>query len=181
MSEDGFIAGENDNIDFLNPYQIDGEDYGYKEFINSVGHIIVGRRTYEKVISMGYDYHTDKIVYVATSSLRQSENENLTYYNGSFNALITKLKASQNTNIYCDGGAELAQSLIAENLIDEIILSIIPVKLESGTLLFEKGRVPRNFSLKKKREFKTGLVQFFYELKNRLVHVIAADTSADFA
>lgn len=165
MSEDGFIAGENDNIDFLNPYQVEGEDYGYKEFINTVGHIIVGRRTYEKVIGMGYHYHTDKIVYVATSSLKLSENENLIYYNGSFNELITKLKASQHTNIYCDGGAELAQSLIAENLIDEIILSIIPVKLENGTLLFEKGTIPHNFSLKKKREFKTRLVQFYYELK----------------
>lgn len=165
MSEDGFIAGENDNIDFLNPYQVEGEDYGYKEFINSVGHIIVGRRTFEKVIGMGYHYHTDKIVYVATRSLRESENENLTYYNGSINALITKLKASQHTNIYCDGGAELAQSLIAENLIDEIILSIIPVKLEKGTLLFEKGIVPFNFSLKKKQAFKTRLVQFSYALK----------------
>ena len=165
MSEDGFIAGENNNIDFLNPYQVEGEDYGYKEFINSVGHIIVGRKTYEKVSSMGYHYHTDKIVYVATSSLRESENENLTYYNGSFNALITKLKASQHTNIYCDGGAELAQSLIAENLIDEIILSIIPIKLKIGTLLFEKGLVPHNFLIKKKQEFKTKLVQVTYELK----------------
>lgn len=165
MSEDGFISGENDNVDFLNPYQGEDEDYGYKEFINSVGHILVGRRTYEKVISMGYHYHTDKIVYVATRSLRQSENENLIYYNGSFNALITKLKTSQDTNIYCDGGAELAQSLIAENLIDEIILSIIPIKLKNGTLLFDKGTVPHNFSVKKKREFKTRLVQICYELK----------------
>ena len=75
MSEDGFIAGENDNIDFLNPYQVEGEDYGYKEFVNSVGHIIVGRKTYEMVIGMGYPYHTDKIVYVATSVARQSENK----------------------------------------------------------------------------------------------------------
>jgi dihydrofolate reductase len=165
MSEDGFIAGENDNIDFLNPYQVENEDYGYKEFINSVGYILVGRRTYEKVIGMGYHYHTDKIVYVATRNLRQSENENLIYYNGSLKALLTKLKASQHTNIYCDGGAELAQSLIAENLIDQITLSIIPIKLENGTLLFDKGMVPHNFSLKKKREFKTRLVQFSYELK----------------
>jgi len=164
MSADGFIAGENNNIDFLNPYQIEGEDYGYNEFINSVGSIIVGRKTYENVIGMGFPYHPDKTVYVATKSSRQSETENLIYYYGSFKPLITKLKSSQHKNIYCDGGAELAKSLIAEDLIDEIIVSIIPVKLETGTLLFENGRVPDHFSLKKKQAFKTGLIQYSYEL-----------------
>lgn len=166
MSADGFIAGENDNIDFLTPFQTEGEDYGYNEFINSVGSIIVGRKTYEKVIRMGFPYHPDKTVYVATRSSIQSDTGNLLYYNGSFKSLISKLKSSHQNNIYCDGGAELAKSLIAEDLIDEIILSVIPVKLENGTSLFENGVVPQNFSLKKKREFKTGLVQFSYELKN---------------
>ena len=36
MSQDGFIAGENDNINFLNPYQIEGEDYGYGNFIKTI-------------------------------------------------------------------------------------------------------------------------------------------------
>ncbi len=167
MSEDGFIAGENDSIDFLNPYQIEGEDYGYNEFINSVGNIIVGRKTYEKVIGMGFPYHPDKTVYVATRSSIQSDNGNLIYYNGSFKSLISKLKSSQHKNIYCDGGAELAKSLIVEGLIDEIILSVIPVKLETGTLLFENGMVPDHFLLKKKQAFKTGLIQYYYELTKR--------------
>ena len=165
MSEDGFIAGENNNINFLNPYQVEGEDYGYNEFINSVGNIIVGRKTYEIVIGMGYPYHPDKTVYVASRNPRQSETENIIFYHGSFKSLIMKLKASQHKHIYCDGGAELAKSLIGEDLIDEIILSVIPVKLENGTLLFEHGMVPHNFSLKKKQAFKTGLIQFSYELK----------------
>ncbi len=164
MSEDGFIAGENDNIDFLNPYQVEGEDYGYNEFINSVGNIIVGRKTYEKVIGMGFPYHPEKAVYVATRSSIQSGIENLIYYNGRFRSLISKLKSSQHKNIYCDGGAELAKSFIEEDLIDEIILSVIPVKLETGTLLFENGMVPDHFSLKKKQTFKTGLIQYSYEL-----------------
>lgn len=165
MSEDGFIAGENDNLDFLNPYQVEGEDYGYHEFIKTVGSIVVGRKTYEKVKSMGFPYHPNKIVYVATRSSEHSNHENLIYFNGNLKTLLSKLKSSQNTNIYCDGGAELANSLMAENLIDEIILSVIPVKLKKGILLFKNGIVPDNFSLTKNIEFNTGLVQYTYNLK----------------
>lgn len=166
MSSDGFIAGENDNIDFLKPYQVEGEDYGYNKFINSIEAIIVGRKTYQMVIGMGYPYHLDKTVYVATRSSMKSDTSNLFYYSGDLKVLITTLKSSNHKNIYCDGGAELAQLLIAENLIDEIILSIVPVKLENGTLLFENGMVPSDFELKNKREFPTGLIQYSYKLKN---------------
>lgn len=167
MSEDGFIAGENDNIDFLSPYQVEGEDYGYTAFINNVDAIIVGRKTYETVIGMGYPYHPDKKVYVTTRSSMQSGTANLIFYNGDMKTLLNKLKSSQHKNIYCDGGAALAKSLISEGLIDEIILSVIPVKLESGTLLFDNGIVPGDFALKKKNVFKTGLIQYCYALKKQ--------------
>lgn len=168
MSEDGFIAGENDNIDFLNPYQVDGEDYGYHEFISHVENILVGRKTYETVLGMGYPYHPDKSVYIATRSSRQSDADKHMYYNGNLKSLLNKLKSSYQSIIYCDGGAELARSLLAEDLIDEIILSVIPVKLETGILLFEKGEVPNSFSLNKKQTFSSGLVQLTYILNNSL-------------
>ena len=165
MSSDGFLAGENDNIDFLSPYQVEGEDYGYNEFIKSVGAIIVGRKTYEIVIGMGYPYHPDKNVYVATRGSIKSDRENLFFYNGDMKALIKQLKSSQHKNIYCDGGAALAKSLFNERLIDEIILSVIPVKLEKGIMLFDNGIIPNDFKLKGSKEFKTGLIQYYYELQ----------------
>tara|TARA_B110000459_G_scaffold59629_1_gene66836 strand:- start:82 stop:336 length:255 start_codon:yes stop_codon:yes gene_type:complete len=61
-SQDGFISGESDDLSFLKLVEI--EDYGYLKFINSVGHILVGRKTYDKVISMGFPYHENKNVYV---------------------------------------------------------------------------------------------------------------------
>ena len=76
MSKDGFIAQENDNLDFLNDFnnfQLGGEDYGYSDFIDSVESIVVGKKTYEKVLSMNYPYHEDKKVYVITRSLKQSK------------------------------------------------------------------------------------------------------------
>lgn len=165
MSKDGFIAGENDNIDFLNDYQTEGEDYGYFKFIESVGSVVVGRKTYDKVVGMGYPYHLDKEVYVLTKEQKAS-SENITYYNGDITSLIKKLKSSNSGNTYCDGGAEVAHLLLANNLIDEIILSVIPTKLKKGTLLFKGGKVPTNFEKVNKVEFNSGLTQYTYELKD---------------
>jgi dihydrofolate reductase len=168
MSEDGFIAGDNDNLDFLNNFQVKDEDYGYSKFMNSVEFIVVGRKTYDKVISMGYPYHKDKQVFVITRVPKESpQNETLTFYNGAIAALIGQLKASSgNKHIYCDGGAALANHMIDLNLIDQMILSVVPTKLNRGTLLFKKGCVPNHFELKDALTFKSGLIQYTYLNKN---------------
>ena len=165
MSEDGFIAGENDNIDFLNEFQVEGEDYRYGSFIQTISSIIVGRKTYEKVINMGYPYHEDKDVYVITRNPRQS-SDRLHFYSGDLKNLIDELRKTNSGNIYCDGGAELAQILISFGLIDKLILSVIPVNLYKGTLLFKNGLVPSEFEVEHKIEFKTGLIQYTYNLKS---------------
>ena len=164
MSEDGFIAGENDSLDFLNKFQMEGEDYGYSDFIQSVEFIVVGRKTYDKVLSMDYPYHENKKVYVISRSLKKSKKDNLEYYNKDITTLIKQLKASTQKNIYCDAGAELALYMITNNLIDQIILSVIPLKLVKGTLLFNKGSVADKYELKSTKEFSSGLKQYRYEL-----------------
>ena len=163
MSEDGYIAGENDSLDFLNPYQVEGEDYGYHAFIEKIDAIMVGRKTYETVINLGYPYHPDKKVYVITRDSKYINNENLEFYNGSITGLVDLLK-SQKKNVYCDGGAQLATYLISQSLIDAIILSVIPITLDSGTLLFKNGQVPESFRLISSTPFPTGLTQYHYEL-----------------
>jgi dihydrofolate reductase len=165
ISEDGFIAGEDNNLDFLNPYQGGEEDYGYSEFINSVGCILVGRKTYDVVVNMGYPYHPEKMVYVVTRQSRTSSSEKLLFFDGNLRKLINEIKSSQNLNIYCDGGAELTQSLIAADLIDEMILSVVPIQLHHGTLLFQGGMVPNQFSLRSKQTYPNGLVQSLYVFK----------------
>ena len=159
MSEGGFIAGENDNIDFLNDYMVEGEDYGYGEFINAVGSIIVGRRTYDKAKSMDFPYHEDKRVFVATRNSKDSALENLMFYSGDLAQLVAKLMLENDGHIYCDGGADVAKKMISEGLIDEIILSVVPLTLGGGTELFHKGAVPVGLKLDNTKEIESGLIQ----------------------
>ncbi|MDA3907200.1 MAG: hypothetical protein PF484_14100 [Bacteroidales bacterium] len=64
MSLDGYIATKENDLGFLSIVEQEGEDYGYNDFVESVDTDIIGRKTYEKVIAMGFEYpQADKDVY----------------------------------------------------------------------------------------------------------------------
>jgi dihydrofolate reductase len=162
MSLDGYIAKPDDDLSFLDSVQLDGEDYGYGEFISSVDTVLIGRKTYDWVVNaIGKNPHEDKLSYVITSQSRVSEG-NLQYYSADLNDLCEKLKSFPGKNIYCDGGAQLVNALLGLKQIDEIIISIIPVLLGDGVRLFQKGYTELPLSLIGTKHFKSGLVQLRY-------------------
>jgi dihydrofolate reductase len=162
MSLDGYIAGPNEDLGFLSIVEQEGEDYGYSEFVKSVNTIIIGRKTYDKVISMGYQYtHTDKDVYIISRTERPAVGT-FKYYTGSLKDLVTRLKSENGKNIYCDGGAEIVHELLKNKQIDEFIISIIPVLLGDGTRLFKDDRPSEKLKLVGCRQFQKGLVQLHY-------------------
>jgi dihydrofolate reductase len=162
MSLDGYIAAENDDLSFLSAVEQEGEDYGYTEFINTIDTIILGRKTYDKVISMGYPYpmHGEK-VYVITRSEKPSVGS-VEFYSGDLNELVGLLKQQPGKSIFCDGGAEIVNLLLKAGLFGEIIISIIPVLLGSGVRLFQDGGVEQKLKLVSSKSFPKGLVQLHY-------------------
>lgn len=166
MSVDGFIADASDNIDFLSVVEKEGEDYGYAAFSNTIDTVIIGRKTYQKVVDMGFEYpHLDKPVYVV-SRTPQPQQGHLRYYSGDLKALITQLKAQEGKDIYCDGGAEVVNALLREGLIDSCIISIVPVFLGSGIRLFDDNRPFVNLVCVRTTTYPSGLVQLHYKKQN---------------
>jgi dihydrofolate reductase len=162
MSLDGYIAGPNDDLSFLSRVEQEGQDYGYADFVKSVDTIIIGRKSYDKVISMGYEYpHVDKDVYIITRQERPSVGS-FRYYAGDLADLVNRLKKEAGKNIYCDGGAEIVQELLQHKLIDELIISVIPALLGNGVRLFKDGRPEMELKLVSTRQFEKGLVQLHY-------------------
>jgi dihydrofolate reductase len=163
-SLDGYIAKSNDDLSFLNLVQIDGEDYGYNNFISTVDTVILGRRTYDWVIGEGHEFpHFDKEVYVITHH-EQPAKGNINFYGGDLKKLVLKLKSENGKNIFCDGGAEIVNQLLTYKLFDEIIISIVPIILGDGTRLFKGGRPEQEFKLYETKTYKTGLVQLHYKI-----------------
>ncbi|MFY8107911.1 MAG: dihydrofolate reductase family protein [Bacteroidia bacterium] len=162
-SLDGYIAKPNDELDFLSIVEQEGQDYGYADFIKTVDTVIVGRKTYDKVISMGFDFpHTDKDSYVITRTPRPNIGS-VKFYTDDIKLLIDKLKSKKGKNIFCDGGAEIVNELLKHNLIDEFIISIIPILVGNGTKLFKDERPELKLELISTKQFDSGLTQLHYK------------------
>jgi len=163
MSLDGYIAKPDGNLDFLTVVEEEGQDYGYATFIDSVDTVIIGRKTYDKIISLGSGFpHNDKEVFVITRTPRPTIGSGQ-FYTGNLKELIMSLKSKPGTNIFVDGGAEIVNELLKDNLIDEFYISIIPVLLGEGISLFKGGRTEMKLELISSTQFDKGLVQLHYE------------------
>jgi dihydrofolate reductase len=161
-SLDGFIAGPNDNLDFLNAVHTEGEDYGYGEFIKTIDTVIMGRRTYDWVMDKVTEFpHADKKTYIITRQDRPYRG-NITFYSGSIEKLIHRLKVETGLNIFIDGGAQVVNMMLKHQLIDEMIISLIPVILGDGTRLFQSDNNTLKLELVSTKTFDTGLYQLHY-------------------
>lgn len=163
MSLDGYIATKDNSLEFLSVVEQEGEDYGYNDFITSVDTVIIGRKTYEKVIAMGYEYpHTDKDVYILSRTAKPAIG-NFKFYANNLSGLVNNLKKQLGKHIYCDGGAEVANELMKNNLIDEFIISVIPILLGDGIKLFKDNRPEQILELLSIKQFSKGLIQLHYK------------------
>lgn len=163
-SADGYIAKPNDDLSFLDRVQKEGEDYGYHDFVASIDTVIVGRKTYDWVMSQVPEFpHTDKETYIITRIEKPKEG-NVNFYSGSLRDLVTRLKEKEGKNIYCDGGAEIVNELLRENLFDQLIISIVPVLLGDGTRLFQQGIPEQNLELISSKQYDTGMIQLHYKM-----------------
>lgn len=161
-SLDGYIAKPNDDLSFLSIVDRDGEDYGYVGFVSSVDTVILGRKTYDWVLEHADFPHSNKDVYVITRTERQRKGKTV-FYNGNLTELIKKLKNEPGKNIFCDGGAEIVNELLKNNLIDEFRISIIPILVGNGIRLFQDGRPEQNLELISVKTYDSGLTQLHYK------------------
>jgi len=162
MSLDGYIATPDNGLEFLSLVEEKDQDYSYKDFVNTVDTVIVGRKSYDKVLSMGLEYpHTDKELYIITRTPRPTVGST-TFYTGDLNELVSGLKRKEGKDIYVDGGAEIANEMLSENLIDEFYISVIPILLGNGISLFNNSRPQVRLKLISTKTYNKGLVQLHY-------------------
>jgi len=160
-SLDGYIAQPHDDLSFLAMVQKEGEDYGYEAFVNTVDTVILGRKTYDWVRGQ-FDFpHADKKTFVITRQARPDIG-NISFYTGDLTSLVERLKSTAGKHIFCDGGAEIVNELLRKDLLDELIISVVPVLVGSGTRLFQDGRAVQKLQLLDVKTFDTGLVQLHY-------------------
>lgn len=163
-SLDGFIATEDGGLDWLmevpNP---DKSDYGFADFIKGIDALVMGRNTFEKVLTFG-EWSYNKPVFVLSNSLTEVP-KNLTdkaeIVKGDIASVIHKLNQQGYKNLYIDGG-KVIQSALKEDLIDELIINRIPILLGKGLPLFGENDLILKFKHTKTEIFSNTLVMSHY-------------------
>lgn len=164
MSLDGYIAQDEDNVDFLSIVDAPPEDYGYADFTQNIDTVIWGRKTYDKLKSFNVDFpHKGKKVYIISRSKTGTEPH--VEFVSDVKALVENLKQQEGKDIYCDGGAEIVFELLKYALIDKFVISVIPHLVGNGIRLFKDGRPEQAIKFLKSITYPTGLVQLWYEKK----------------
>ncbi|MDW5499580.1 dihydrofolate reductase family protein [Pseudomonas lundensis] len=166
-SLDGFIARQDGDIEWLLQRDDPAEDHGYDAFIADKDMIVMGRGTYETVLTFD-SWPYDLPVMVLS---RQLANEpvplplegKVQFSNLTPKQLIKQLGEQNVRRVYLDGG-QLIQSFLRENLVTEMVITTVPVLLGSGRPLF--GAMPQDtdFKLLSSQSFPSGLVQSHYQL-----------------
>lgn len=138
-SLDGYIADKNGRIDWLqfipNP---DNDDMGYVEFYNGIDALVMGRTTFETVLGFDVDWPYDKPVFVLSNTINaipESHKGKAFLVNGPLQEILRHINEKGFNNLYIDGGATI-RSFLKEDLIDEMILTIMPILLGGGSALF---------------------------------------------
>ncbi len=163
-SLDGYIAKPNDDLSFLAMVEHEGEDYGYSDFMKTVDTVIMGRKTYDWVMTRVPKFpHADLCTYIITRTARVAEG-NIKFYSGSLKESVVRLKAEKGKNFSIDGGAEIVHELLKEQLIEEFSISIIPVILGEGIRLYRDGSPEHKLNLIDSKHFNSGLTQLHYQL-----------------
>lgn len=161
-SLDGFIADQDNKIDWLhdipNP---DGLDLGFGDFMARIDALVMGRNTLEIVLSFGIDWPYNKPVFVLSNTLTElpAELEGKVFLvNGPLPQVIKQLSDQGYNNLYIDGGKTI-QGFLQQDLIDEIIITTIPVLLGGGISLFGELTAPLKFKHVKAERLLDCLVQ----------------------
>lgn len=161
-SVDGFIARRDGRFDFLPD---EPEPHGYEELMASVDTMVLGRNTFELVMSFGsWPYPKSKRVVVLSSrDVDLPKEQNVEQMSGDPREIVAKLEAKGAKHLYVDGG-DTVQRFLRAGMIDRLVITRVPVLIGEGIALF--GALPHDVKLRHvgTRTFPSGLVQSEYEV-----------------
>jgi dihydrofolate reductase len=166
-SLDGFVARKDHGIDWLDKYQDTGEDLGFEPFMDSVDGLVMGRGSFETIRGFGFWPYTKPVI-VMTKTLTLADvpeelQSKVELTDLEPKALMEALSARGWSRVYVDGG-KVVQSFLRLGLIEELILTTVPVLIGGGISLF--GELERDVQLEvvSSKGFESGLVQTHYRV-----------------
>ncbi|MCJ2376964.1 dihydrofolate reductase family protein [Vibrio sp. ZSDZ34] len=161
-SLDGYIADKNGGLDWLhaipNP---EGNDMGFSEHFARIDALVMGRNTLDMVLSFDIEWPYSKPVFVLSNSMSEvptGYEGKVFLLNGPLDEVLAHIHKKGFNKLYIDGGVTI-QNFLKEDLIDEMIITTIPVLLGGGASLFGELEAPLDFKCVKSTRFLDTIVQ----------------------
>ncbi|MBV6634887.1 MAG: dihydrofolate reductase [Mameliella sp.] len=172
MSLDGYIAREDDSLDWLTPYHAPDEDHGFDAFMASVDGLVMGSGTFRTVLGFGGDWPYAKPAIVLSHSLTRDDipdalRTRVTLSRETPTALMSRLDAEGWQRVYVDGGAVI-RSFLQDGLIADMEITLVPVLIGRGRKLFGEMDLATDLRLDqlRVRRFSSGLVLTRYAVSS---------------
>jgi len=169
MSLDGYVARPDGNIDWLtgfpNPLNL---DFGYAEFLAGIDTTLMGNKTYTQVLGFDMPFpYQDKKNFVFTRTAGHPTAEFVEFVSGDIAGFVRDLKQQTGGDIWLIGGGQINGVMVEAELVDELIIHLIPVVLGSGIPLFDpRASLEKLFSLQESKPWYNGIL----ELRYKFVH-----------
>ena len=183
-SVDGFIAGPDNDLDWLSAPRTSGRPVaadawaeltpgglGFEDFLSRVGCLLMGRRTYDVVVGFDGPWpYGDLPVHVATTRPLTDASATVTPVEGEIAQLVTDaLAAASGRDVYVDGGT-MVRATLAAGLLDDLVVTMLPVVLGEGVRLFEGTTLdategPTDLTVVDVAKYGDGFVQVHYRCR----------------
>jgi dihydrofolate reductase len=160
-SLDGFIAGPNDDFDWIVPEPT----FDFEELYAQFDTLLMGRRTYEIVRAAGESFRGKEVI-VASRTLPADRHPGIEVVNEGLDQRIRELRTEPGRDIWLYGGGELFGQLLAWGLVDTVEPAIIPILLGTGIRFLPSIAVRRRLTLVGHRAYPSGMVLMEYEVWN---------------
>lgn len=167
LSLDGFIADDEGGVEWLNQASASAapnEDFGYDALIQSVDRLVMGRNTFNQVLEFGSWPYGDLPVSVLSHRSppnRIPEGAVVNFIQGNPGLVVDFCKSAGDKHIYLDGG-QVVQQFLEAGLLNEIILTQVPVLLGHGISLFKEAFDATVWKLERVSNYSNGFIQTCY-------------------
>jgi dihydrofolate reductase len=164
-SLDGIIAKRDNSVSWMDTvgdgYEKGVSDASAEDGAEAIDCFVLGARTYEHALEIGWPYGDTPTVVVTHRELPRMR-KSVEFYSGDLKKLVDEILAPRFGNVWLVGGAMLCQSFLRLGLVDEIRLVIIPILLGDGLRLFENSGIETKWNLKNIIAYKTGVIELLY-------------------
>lgn len=157
-SFDGYIAASDGGIDWL----FTDADYGYSAFYDRIDAVLMGRQTFDQILTFGDYPYVGKENYVFTSKPSGLSHEHAPFVSGDVGGFLRSLREKPGRDIWLVGGARLIEQFVEQGLVDEWVISVHPILLGGGVRLFSGSFSLIPLELQSVQRYASGLVQLHY-------------------